>query len=146
MDYTKHPSLPDYLASTYGSQPFNSILDFVGSQPLYTNSPRYLHSAGPFVNLGGMDIEEGILGQISRWTANLWRPAWLGGVPRPFIMFSDVPRMSAVLSLVEMVKQGKLKVMVDSEFAMDDLMDAYERVGSKRARGKVLLRMYEHDL
>ncbi|KAH6869494.1 hypothetical protein B0T10DRAFT_418501 [Thelonectria olida] len=142
VDYKKHASLPDYLASAFGSQPFDSIVDCVGSQALYENSPRYLCPGGPLVNIGAFDLGDGILSQMFRWFMNSWRPTWLGGIPRPYILFSNTPNMPEVLTLVEMVEQGKLNVILDSEFAMEDLMKGYERVTSKRARGKVLIRVH----
>ncbi|KAK2030766.1 NAD(P)-binding protein [Colletotrichum zoysiae] len=141
VDYRKHASLPDHLAATFGSQPFDSIIDCVGSQVLYTNSPKYLRPEGPFVNIGAIDIEIGILRHVARWVMNTTCPTWLGGIPRQYIFFSNTPNMRDVLTLVEMVEKGELKVMLDSEFAMTDLMQAYERVTSKRARGKVLIRI-----
>lgn len=59
-----------------------------------------------------------------RWSMNSWCPTWLGGVPRPYIPFSNTPNMQEVLSLLEIVQQGKLQVHLDSEFAMEDLMKA----------------------
>ncbi|KPM45217.1 hypothetical protein AK830_g1351 [Neonectria ditissima] len=138
VDYKKHVSLPDYFASAYGSQPFDSILDCVGSQALYANSPRYLCQDGRFVNIGAFDMEDGILKQLAQWFMNSWCP-W--GVPRSYILFSNTPNIQEVLALVNMVEQGKLKLILDSEFEMGDLIEAYERVTSKRARGKVLIRI-----
>ncbi|XWW97945.1 hypothetical protein V2A60_005941 [Cordyceps javanica] len=141
VDYTKHTPLPDYLATTFGSQPFDSILDCVGSQALYANSPRYLRPGGPVVNIGVFEIDDGILKQMFRWFMNISCPTWLGGIARPYIFFSNTPNVYDVLNLVEMVEQGNLKVNLDSEFAIEDLMKAYERATSKRARGKVLIRI-----
>ncbi|RYP28568.1 hypothetical protein DL766_005791 [Monosporascus sp. MC13-8B] len=166
VDYKKHASLPDYLASVFGSQPFDSILDCVGLQALYANSPRYLRPGGPLVNIGAFDMGDGILRQMVRWFMNSSCPTWLGGIPRPYLLFSNTPNIHEVLTLVEMVEQGRLKVILvmaapyhhatrakdrwndrncgnhpDSEFAMEDLIKAYERVTSKRARGKVLIRI-----
>ncbi|GJC90831.1 zinc-type alcohol dehydrogenase-like protein C16A3.02c [Colletotrichum liriopes] len=141
VNYKEHASLPDYLASVFGSQPFDSILDCVGSQALYESSPRYLHPSGSLVNVGTLDMEDGILRQMIRWVMNSWCPTWLGGIPRSYIMFSNTPNIQEVLTLVEQVEQGRLKVFLDSEFAMADLFMAYERVTSKRARGKVLIQI-----
>ncbi|RYP17901.1 hypothetical protein DL765_004220 [Monosporascus sp. GIB2] len=141
VDYKEHASLPDYLASAFGPQPFDSILDCVGSQALYANSPRYLRPGGPLVNIGASDMGDGILRQMVRWFMNSSCPTWLGGIPRPYILFSNTPNIHEVLTLVEMVEQGRLKVILDSELAMEDLIKAYERVTSKRARGKVLIRI-----
>lgn len=136
-----HDLLPDYLASAYQAQPFDSILDCVGSQSLYDSSPRYLHPTGSLVNVGALDMRNGLLRQLGQWLMNSWCPTWLGGTPRSYIMFSNTPNLQEVLTLVEMVQQGRLKVLIDSEFAMEDLVKAYDRVTSKRARGKVLIQI-----
>ena len=140
MDYKKHDSLVDYLASAFESQPFDSILDCVGSQALYENSPRYLRPDGPVLNIGALEV--GVFTQLYRWLMNTWRPTWLGGVPRRYIMFSNPGSIPDALTLVEMVNQGKLTILLDSEWAMEDLMKGYQRAISKRATGKVLIRIH----
>nr|XP_036574423.1 uncharacterized protein CTRU02_15606 [Colletotrichum truncatum]KAF6780854.1 hypothetical protein CTRU02_15606 [Colletotrichum truncatum] len=117
----------------------------VGSHALYTNSPTYLRPDGPFVSVGAFGLGDSILTQVAQWFMNTWRPTWLGGIPRPYIFFSNTPKIHEVLSLVEMANQGRLKVILDSEFDVEDLIPAYERVMSKRARGKVLIRMHSGE-
>lgn len=116
-------------------------MDCVGTQELFTNSPNYLKEDGCFVNIGAMDVRNGLFKTLGQCIVNLYRPSWLGGVPRRYIFFSNIPKMEEVLTLAEMVKQGKLKILVDSEYAAEDLMQAYKRMATGRARGKILVRM-----
>ncbi len=47
--------LHGYLAKKYGSEPFDAILDTVGTQALFDNSPAFLKPDGKFVNVGAME-------------------------------------------------------------------------------------------
>ncbi|KAK1984848.1 hypothetical protein LZ30DRAFT_812416 [Colletotrichum cereale] len=74
---------------------------------------------------------------------NSWRPTWLGGVPRSYVVFSNTPNIQEVLALVEMVEQGRFKGF--SRFRVRDgrrtCFEAYERATSKGARGEVFVRL-----
>lgn len=39
------------------------------------------------------------------------------------------------------MEEGRLRVPVDSIFDMEDSVSAYERIATKRARGKVLVKV-----
>lgn len=114
------------------------MLDCVGLQALYVNSPAYLKPDGIVINIGSM---EGSGSMIKNWILNTWRPTWLGGVPRRYIMFSTPPTKDDAIVLIKLVEEGKLKISVDSVFRMEDAIRAYERVGSMRARGRVIVKV-----
>lgn len=88
IDYQANAPLHQYLATEYGQpdQQFDFILDTVGSQALYINSPKYLKKGGVFVNIG--DYTDGMFWTIFYTIMNHVRPTWLGGTPRKFVMFS----------------------------------------------------------
>ncbi|KAK0941170.1 zinc ion binding [Friedmanniomyces endolithicus] len=139
IDYRKHePLLPDHLASTYGGRPFDFVLDCVGLQALYTNSPSYLKPNGAVINIGSM---EGVGATLWNWTMNTWCPTYLGGIPRRYIMFPTPPTKDDALVLVKMVEEGELRVAVDSVFQMGDAIQAYERVATRRAKGRVVIKV-----
>ncbi|KAK1820046.1 zinc ion binding [Friedmanniomyces endolithicus] len=139
IDYRKHePLLPDHLASTYGEQQFDFVLDCVGLQALYINSPSYLKPDGAVINIGGM---EGVGATLWSSIMNTWCPTWLGGVPRRYAFFTTVPTQDDALVLVKMVEEGELKAAVDSVFEMEDAIQAYERVATRRARGRVVVKV-----
>lgn len=97
------------------------MLDTVGSQALYTASPRFLGPGGPFVNVGTIDAKSQS-SSIWRWAKNAKLPATLGGVPRKYIMFSAPLNGKNAESLARFVDEGKLRVVVDSTFALDDAL------------------------
>ncbi len=114
------------------------MLDCVGSQALYVNSPAYLKPEGVVINIGSM---EGSGAMLKNWFFNTWRPTWLGGVPRRYVMFNTPPTKDDALVLVKLVEEGKLKISVDSVFNMEDAIRAYERLATMRARGRVIVKV-----
>lgn len=120
IDYRAMAPLPDYLARTYKDRPFDVILDAVGTQALYTQSPSYLKPKGVYVNVGAL---EGFMWTLWCWAQNALWPTILGGTPRKYVMFSTVPNGKSAKKLADMVRAGKLRVVVDSIFEMDQVLE-----------------------
>ncbi|KAJ5101155.1 hypothetical protein N7456_007207 [Penicillium angulare] len=137
IDYRKH-DLPVYLAKENGDKPFDFVLDCAGSQALYANSPKYLKPEGAVVNIGGL---EGMGALARNMMCNKFLPVWLGGVPRPYIFFSTPPTRDDAVYIGRLVEEGQLRIPVDSVFDMEDALAAYERIATKRARGKVVVKI-----
>lgn len=114
------------------------MLDCVGTQALFVNSPAYLKAEGAVVNIG---VLEGILGTARNMLFNTWLPTWLGGVPRRYIMFSTPPARDDAVYLAHLIEEGRVRIPVDSVFNMEDAVRAYERIATKRARGKVVVKV-----
>ena len=138
IDYRKHDPLPAYLASQYVAEPFDFVLDCVGLQALYINSPAYLKPDGIVINIGSMESTGATL---KNWIFNTWWPTWLGGVPRRYLMFTTPPTKDDAVMLLKLVEEGKLKISVDTVFSMENAIRAYERVATKRARGRVIVKV-----
>ena len=153
IDYTTHSPLRNHLHET-----FDAIFDIVGEPGLWENSPKYLVSDGWFIALGQMAMT----GAPSWWGLLSWlipaklgtlRPVMLGGVPRKYRMYQGQINEKDMERVMELVKDGKVTVPVDSVWKMDDAKQvsrssfygvtdtaqAYERVQSQRARGKVVI-------
>ncbi|KAL2824318.1 NAD(P)-binding protein [Aspergillus cavernicola] len=138
IDYTKHSPLPVYLADQYANNPFDFILDCVGSQALFTNSPAYLKPSGAVINIG---ILEGTAKTAYNVLLNTLLPTWLGGVPRRYIMFNTPPLRDDAIYLAHLIEEGRLRIPVDEVFGMEDAVHAYERIATKRARGRVVVKV-----
>ncbi|KAJ5158882.1 Polyketide synthase enoylreductase [Penicillium coprophilum] len=138
IDYREHESLPAYLAHQYGGKPFDFVLDCVGTQALFANSPAYLKPEGAVINIGML---EGPYLTVRNVLLNTFLPTWLGGVPRRYIMFSTPPSCDDSIYIARLVEEGRLRVPVDSVFEMKDAIRAYERISTKRARGKVVIKV-----
>ncbi|KAJ5194365.1 Polyketide synthase enoylreductase [Penicillium cf. griseofulvum] len=140
IDYREHKSLPAYLAHRYGDKPFDFVLDCVGTQSLFVNSPAYLKPEGAVVNIGML---EGPYVTVRNVLLNSLWPTWLGGVPRRYIMFSTPPSCDDAVYLARLIEDGQLRIPVDSVFEMKDAIRAYERIATKRARGKVVIKVHD---
>lgn len=121
IDYTRFASLPEHLAERFGSNPFDAILDTVGSQALYQASPGFLKSKGSFVNVGTIETP-GQVTSLLRWAKNSNLPTILGGVPRKYIMFSASLSGENAEVLARLADEGKLRVIIDSVFALEDAL------------------------
>ncbi|KAL4909982.1 hypothetical protein BDW74DRAFT_144156 [Aspergillus multicolor] len=138
VDYRKHDPLPDYLTKQYSSEQFDFILDCVGTQPLFASSPAYLKPDGALINVG---VLEGFGAATRNYLVNAWLPTWLGGVPRRYIMFSTPPNRDDTIYIADLIEKGAVRVPVDTVFDMEDAVDAYKRIATKRARGKVVVKV-----
>lgn len=114
------------------------MLDCVGTQALFVNSPAYLKAEGAVVNIG---VFEGVCVTVRNVLFNSWLPSWLGGVPRRYIMFSTPMARDDAVYLARLIEEGHLRISIDSVFDMEDAVRAYERITTKRARGKVVVKV-----
>jgi NADPH:quinone reductase-like Zn-dependent oxidoreductase len=119
IDYRVHTPLHEYLSEKYASEPFDTILDTMGIQVLYVNSPSYLKADGIFVNIGAM---EGILSSISSAGKNLLWPRFLGGTPRNYVFQQTNPVADTMQYLIKLVEEGKLNVVIDRVFEMEEAL------------------------
>ncbi len=103
-------------------------------------SPAYLKPEGALINIGAIDAVDGhLLTLLKNGLSNMYCPAWLGGVPRRYVMFSTTLLVDDIQYIAHLYRQGQLRVIVDSVLPMEDVVQGYARVASKRARGKVVI-------
>ena len=121
MDYQKHQPISEHFASRDKSQHFDAILDAVGTQTLFDNSPKYLKQTGAFVCVGTEHDGSQIQSFLRLAKNSLW-PAWLGGTPRRFITFGAQISHARILRLASLVEDGKIKIVVDATFSMEDAL------------------------
>jgi NADPH:quinone reductase-like Zn-dependent oxidoreductase len=143
IDYTQHPSLPTYLNtltspdSTSPQPQFDSIIDTIYSSPLYTLSPSYLSPTGRFISIVG-----GRTQGIYPFIMHKLRPVVLGGTPRRWDILGLAPNGELAREVGAWIGEDVLKeVPVDKEFGFEEVGEAFERVASKRSRGKVVVRV-----
>lgn len=146
VDYRTHYPVQDYLAERFGERPFDAVLDCVGTQALYTHSPRYLKADGKFINIVG-GWSQGVI----PFVRNKLRPCLLGGTPRGYDLFLLSASGKTARDVAAWVEQGVIKeAVVDSEFPFEQAVEvriivaevrhqAFERLATGRARGKVVI-------
>ncbi|KAH8898250.1 NAD(P)-binding protein [Thozetella sp. PMI_491] len=137
VDYKAHDPLEVFLAEQCKEEPFNYVFDTVGSQPLYRNSPKYLKPEGRFISIAG-GKSQGIVPVIK----NNLIPTFLGGTPRTFRLLGLAPAGSIAKEAAKLVEDGSIKNgLIDSEFAFEEVPAAYEKLETKRAKGKIVVKV-----
>jgi NADPH:quinone reductase-like Zn-dependent oxidoreductase len=151
-----HAPLEAHLAATYASTPFDVFMDTVGVYALYVRSPTFTKRTAMYLNVGALN---GPLKNVAFMVkATLW-PSLLGGTPRKYVFQNTVCRVDVADELVRLVDEGKLKILVDEVFDMaealmvsgadlrnmshTDELQAYDRIASKRATGKVMVKIQD---
>ncbi|KAI1178346.1 zinc alcohol dehydrogenase [Nemania sp. FL0916] len=139
VDYTAHSNLYSHLSSlttSVGNISFDAIFDCVGDDTLYYRSPGYLKADGKYHS-----IDKGPLGFITQFKFNHW-PVVLGGIPRTYSSVFSNPSGSSAREVVSWYERGCIKeVPLDSVFEMDDALKAFDALATKRAVGKILIRV-----
>lgn len=90
IDNTKG-SIAHHLADNYSHQPFDLIFDTIGvSSELFPASPAFLRAGGIYVDIAGSSAQQkGICELVKMGFSVLgkkFRPEWLGGTPRGYIL------------------------------------------------------------
>lgn len=142
IDYTKGP-LHVTITENALSPKYHVIFETVGlmDSALYTNSEAYLAPGGTFVSTGpqpkGFDVVG--IGKII-WKIFL-QPSWLGGTKRAWKMVNVTNERKDLEKVAEFVAEGKVKPLVDSVYAFEDTVKAYDRIMTGRATGKVVIKV-----
>ncbi|EKM55673.1 uncharacterized protein PHACADRAFT_195714 [Phanerochaete carnosa HHB-10118-sp] len=142
VDYTKGP-VYEQLAKDPPTPKYHVFLEAVGTaDPLfYTCSGAYLAPGGTFVTVGPQPSTSGGYVGIAKLMLAIMTPRFLGGVKASWKLISVSNRPDEFQQLGKYVTNGKVKGVVDSVFAFEDVLKAYERVMEGRSTGKVVVRV-----
>lgn len=136
--------VPKHLTEKYSENKFDIIFDTVGSTPLFRNSESYLKKEGWYVQVGAP--MEGMLGSMKMGASvarNMFLPGFLGGVRRKYKLMMFTPTKERTEAVNKLAEEGKLRPPIDSVHAFHDVLQAYERIMTNRARGKVVVNVSE---
>ncbi|KAJ2917243.1 hypothetical protein MD484_g3207, partial [Candolleomyces efflorescens] len=145
IDYTKVGPLHQYLINNPPSTKYNVIFETVGifDPSLYTYSKKYLAPNGVFVSVGPQPqgFSLATVSQTLRLGGAVIFPSFLTGIKPSFKISTLSNKVEDMKLLQEYLAQGKIKPKVDSTFAFDDVLQAYEKLMSSRAVGKVTIKV-----
>ncbi|KIP01277.1 hypothetical protein PHLGIDRAFT_38344, partial [Phlebiopsis gigantea 11061_1 CR5-6] len=141
VDYTKAP-VHEQLAGNPPARKFHAFFEAVGTADprLYLNCEAYLAPGGTFATVGPQPGVGGGIGGLVRTVLEAFRPRFLGGVDRSWVVTSVADRPDEFEALGKYIEDGKVKTVVDSVFAFEDVLKGYERVLTSRAAGKVVVK------
>jgi len=123
IDYTKE----DF---TKREEKFDVVMDNVMNRPFKETSKAL--TKGGFVIPNGMGVE---------------RSKWFGAIPSFIFKPRNYPAIECkstsdnLIEVTDMIASGKVKVVVDRIFPMEDAAKAVEYMASHRARGQVIIRV-----
>jgi NADPH:quinone reductase-like Zn-dependent oxidoreductase len=116
---------------------FDLVVDFVGKQTqLHPESVQFLKSDGAFVQVAASDDTGAAIRSMLR---NWLLPTWLGGTPRRWKFIMTQNKRDQLLQIAKWAEDGKLKTVVDSYFTFDEAKEAYTKLKTGRARGKIVV-------
>lgn len=121
-----------------GGKKYDHILDTVFLNPaLYWQSHHYLSPHGRYVAVGlplGFKTIRTMVGMHIL-------PGCLGGGKRKFTFHSVTADTEAFGKVAEWIKEGRVKPVIEEEFALEDAGRAYARLKSGRTKGKLVVRV-----
>jgi NADPH:quinone reductase-like Zn-dependent oxidoreductase len=122
-------------------QVFDLLVDNV-SRPydLYKASDHFLQGKTPFIQVAAADDSlRAVWSMVPRWLL----PRILGGGKHPWRLLMVQNSVEELARIGEWVREGKMKVILDSVFDFKDAPKAFERLRTHRARGKVVVNVTE---
>ncbi|KAL8287964.1 hypothetical protein RB597_000176 [Gaeumannomyces tritici] len=149
IDYQQHQPLAPELKRRYGSGPFDAALDCIGLQQLYVASAGFLTPEGVYSAVGlvipAWTLRHMASCIVSMQLNALWpRSPWLGGTGRAWCCAAMMDAEPETMRRVaDMAAAGELRAVVDGgrEWAFEDVPAALARLESRRAAGKVVVRV-----
>ncbi|KAH6720691.1 oxidoreductase [Leptodontidium sp. MPI-SDFR-AT-0119] len=144
IDYQDQAPVHKFLTAEFGKDQFDVVIDAFGIQEIFHNSEGYLKSGHPCVTVGpAMPTYSmgAILHSLGQMASNFLWPRILGGTNRPYVQVSSFVNLKEIQRLADMARDGKLRVPIDSCWEMEDGLKGYERMLSRRARGKVIVKI-----
>jgi len=138
VDYTKG-NLGEMLKAK--GLVFDLLVDNVGRPlDLYKASDAFLAPGAPYVQVAASsDSVDGILAMLSRSLL----PSFLGGGKHPWRIIMIKDSAEELVRIGQWVKEGKIKVTLDEVFAFEDAPEAYKKLKTGRARGKIVVNVTE---
>ncbi|XPS91987.1 hypothetical protein M3J09_001394 [Ascochyta lentis] len=115
---------------------FSLILDNVGTPSnLYRVAHRFLRPNGTFVQVGlGMNLSA-----LRQFLGNVMLPRFLGGGKGKYVFAVTKPNRNDFDQLAVWAEKGKIRAVVDSVYKMENAPEAFTRLKTSRARGKIVV-------
>ncbi|KAF2819500.1 GroES-like protein [Ophiobolus disseminans] len=141
IDREEEPLIPS-LVKSFSDTRFDAIIDAVGIQDIFMNSPAFLAEGKPYVTVGPKAYNYtylSMLATIGTMAKNMCWPRTFGGTPRPYVQVAAASNLEALEELAGMVKIEKLKARAGIVVGWDDVPSAYTHLLSGHAGGKIIV-------
>ncbi|KAJ9616650.1 hypothetical protein H2200_000369 [Cladophialophora chaetospira] len=133
IDYKKQSVLEALKASGHK---FDHVVDYVGTDfELYWKCHEYTKPGAIYMNVAGHITLPYFWDSLLR---KFW-PSFLGGGKRKSQGFFTQAKPDQLLKITDWMKEGKVKTLVDERFSFDRVPDAFAKLKTGRAKGKILV-------
>ncbi|TFY78567.1 hypothetical protein EWM64_g5447 [Hericium alpestre] len=142
IDYTKQ-DVPTYLQKNPPAPKFHAIFDAYGlaDPSLYTKSESYLAPGGIFASVGPQPHGFSGAFHVGKLLWCSFMPALLGGVRRRWSFVLCQINHEQLAQLADLIVQDKVKPIVDSVYAFEDALQAYDKIMKGDITGKVVVKV-----
>ncbi|KZV65700.1 NAD-P-binding protein [Peniophora sp. CONT] len=142
FDYTKEDLATQLIKNPPGTK-YHVFFECVGlvNPDLFLKSKAYLAPNGIFVTVGPQPDGLGDFAQLFRLLTGLLTPTLLGGVKSKWRFVGVKTKKEDMQAMFDLLAEGKARPLVDSVYSMEDALKAYERLMTKRATGKVVVKV-----
>ncbi|KAL4786840.1 hypothetical protein BJX76DRAFT_365058 [Aspergillus varians] len=135
IDYTA-VNVTDILKAK--GQVFDHVVDHIGLPgDLYAQAHHFLKPGGVWVQVGSGSILTAVWRAIT--------PRFLGGGRRSFVPLMLANSKEDLVAVGEFLAEKKVRVVVDEVFGFEGVVEAYTKLRSGRARGKIIVRVAERE-
>ena len=132
LDYKKEP----LIAQSKRQKPFDLFVDNVGHDyDLYWKCHEYTTPEAKFIMIAGTPSLSFLSFQIKLRLI----PGFLGGGKRKYTGLFAEPNVKTLSEIAQWVAEGKVKAMIDERFPWDKAPDAFRKLKTGRAKGKILV-------
>lgn len=139
IDYKTQDVLQTLKAS---SAKFDHVVDNVGdNQPLYFRAHEYCKPTAKYLVVGGSPT----LAFLSFSLKARLLPSFLGGGKLPFLTMFAVIKTKDLAQIGQWMKEGKVKTVVDSKYELEQAKDAFKKLKTGRAKGKIVVKVGEEE-
>ncbi|KAL5114148.1 hypothetical protein ACEQ8H_007945 [Pleosporales sp. CAS-2024a] len=122
-------------------QKYDFVLDNIGNDyNMYWKAPEFTRPGAKYVQIGS-EVSFSVVYEVA---FRLLLPSILGGGKRPFAFGMTTANPEHLTELGALLVQGKVRPVIDEIFAFEDAPDAYKKLKTGRAKGKIVVRV-RHD-
>jgi NADPH:quinone reductase-like Zn-dependent oxidoreductase len=116
---------------------FDIAVDFIGNPTnLYKQSEHYLKPSGQFVQIAATPNAAGIASLVSAQ----YQPKFLGGGSRNYAFLRSQNVKEDFELAAKWLQEKQVEAVIDSTFEWKDAVDAYKKLKSGRAKGKIIVK------
>ncbi|KAL8653202.1 MAG: hypothetical protein Q9210_002244 [Variospora velana] len=136
VDYKKESVLEVLLQAKGERQKFDHAVDNVGTdEELALRCHEFMRPGALLVIVGG---EPSLKNAAQTLKRKVW-PGFLGGVKGNVVGFWPEQKAEGLERIGQWMQEGKVKAVVDSKFPFEQAPQAFEKLKTGRARGKIVV-------